>query len=82
MEGNSMKDHFWDDYTEKQNNMKQVIIQQIQAFLQAWIIVVLEWVIPAQLPILRDTFWSTQNADTHLLLQGMDLRQDDFEEEK
>lgn len=82
MEGNSLKDHFRDEYPEWREIMRQLIIQQIQAFLQAWIIVVLEWVIPAQLPILRNTFWSTQNADTHLLLQGMDLRQDDFEEEK
>lgn len=82
MEGNSMKDHFWDDYTERQNNMKQVIIQQIQVFLEAWIIVVLEWVIPAQLPILREIFWSTRNASTHLLVQGMELWDRDFEEER
>ncbi len=80
MHGNSLKDHFRDEYPEWREIMQQLIIQQIQAFLEAWIIVVLEWVIPAQLPILREIFWSTQNADTHLLLQGMELEQVHFEQ--
>ena len=82
MDGNSMKDHYPSLYDEQRANLRNTIISEIKNCLEAWIIVVLEWVIPAQLSILRETFWSTKNADTHLLVQGMELWDEDFREEK
>lgn len=77
MVGNKMKDHYPSMYDEQRVNQRDTIISEIKNYLERWIYVTLEWVIPAQLSIIRETFWSPPN----LLVQGMELQQKDFVEE-